>query len=304
MVEHSLRWVDDVFPKVPVRQWVMTVPWGRRWLFARHHDLARGVFKIGMKTIFSRYKRWARKKGYRKIQCGSVSVVQRFGSSLNLNIHLHALMMDGVYATHPQQGRGLHFVRVPAPSTEEVGMLVEKIARKSERWLAKRGYETSEDWDVESCDALPLFQEASIAGRTATGARRGMKIRRVQKFSGREFQLPPRCASFGGYNLHGGVQVSARNRKGLEALCRYIARPPLAKSRLISDEEEGEYRILLKTPWSDGTTSIQVGLLELMVTERSGVGESPNEERNRMTTCRDHSSTENASGSVLWCFCE
>ena len=57
--------------------------------------------------------------------------------------------------------------------------------------------------------------------------------------------------------------MSARNRKGLEALCRYIARPPLAKNRLISDEE-GEYRMLLKTPWSDGTSSIRVGLLELM----------------------------------------
>ena len=86
----------------------------------------------------------------------------------------------------------------------------------------------------------------------------------MQKFASREFQLPPRCASFGGYNLHGGVHVSARNRKGLEALCRYIARPPLAKNRLVVDDEEGEYRILLKTPWSDGTTSIQVGLLELM----------------------------------------
>ena len=159
-------------------------------------------------------------------------------------------MMDGVYATHPKQGREMHFVRVPAPSTEDVGVLVAKIARKSERWLSKQGYETNEDWDVDACDALPLFQEASIARRTAAGARRGMKIRRVQKFAGREFQLPKRCASFGGYSLHGGVQVSAKNRKGLEALCRYIARPPLAKSRLVSDGE-GEYRILLKTLWWD-----------------------------------------------------
>ena len=119
----------------------------------------------------------------------------------------------------------------------------------------------------------------------------------------REFQLPPRCASFGGYNLHGGVQVSARNRKGLEALFRYIARPPLAKSRLVSDGE-GEYRILLKTPWSDGTSSIQVGLLELMVTERSGVGESLNEEKNRMKTGGYYSATTYPSGVVLWCVCE
>ena len=30
------------------------------------------------------------------------------------------------------------------------------------------------------------------------------------------------------------------------------------------DDGGGEYRILLKTPWSDGTTSIQLSLLELM----------------------------------------
>ena len=130
--------------------------------------------------------------------------------------------MDGVYATHPKQGRGMHFVRVLTPTTAEVGVLVAKIARKSERWLAKQGYEANEDWDVEASDALPLFQEASTARRTATGSRRGMKVRRVQTFAGREFQLPKRCARVGGYSLHGGVQVSAKNRKGLEALCRHI----------------------------------------------------------------------------------
>jgi hypothetical protein len=95
--------------------------------------------------------------------------------------------------------------------------------------------------------------------------------------------------------------VSAKNRKGLEKLCRYIARPPLAKSRLLEDGD-GEYRILLKTPWSDGTSSIQVGLLELMVTERSGVGEfrtkrarSERNVWNRMAVGGDYSPAENPS---------
>ena len=105
--------------------------------------------------------------------------------------------------------------------------------------LCKQGYESNEDWDVDESDALPLFQEASIPRNTATGMRRGLSVRRVQKLVGREFQIPPRCACFGGYNLHGVVQESTRNRKGLEALCRYIARPPLAKSRLVADDEEG-----------------------------------------------------------------
>jgi hypothetical protein len=29
------RWVDELFPRVRVRQWVLTVPWRRRALFAR-----------------------------------------------------------------------------------------------------------------------------------------------------------------------------------------------------------------------------------------------------------------------------
>jgi hypothetical protein len=37
--------------------------------------------------------------------------------------------------------------------------------------------------------------------------------------------------------------------KGLERLCRYIARPPLAKSRLVT-REDGTVVIRLKQPWA------------------------------------------------------
>ncbi len=30
-------------------------------------------------------------------QTGAVTLIQRFGSAANLNIHLHCLMLDGVY---------------------------------------------------------------------------------------------------------------------------------------------------------------------------------------------------------------
>ena len=33
----------------------------------------------------------------------------------------------------------------------------------------------------------------------------GFKVRRVQTFRGRDFDLPPRCTSCAGYNLHGGM---------------------------------------------------------------------------------------------------
>ena len=34
-----------------------------------------------------------------RTQSGAVTMIQRFGSALNLNIHFHMLVLDGVYAT-------------------------------------------------------------------------------------------------------------------------------------------------------------------------------------------------------------
>lgn len=42
-----MRWCDAVLPRVATRQWVIPLPWERRWLLARRPDLvqaaARGV---------------------------------------------------------------------------------------------------------------------------------------------------------------------------------------------------------------------------------------------------------------------
>ena len=35
-----------------------------------------------------------------------------------------------------------------------------------------------------------------------------------------------------GYNLHAAVVIGRGNREGLERLCRYVLRPPLARTRL------------------------------------------------------------------------
>ena len=52
---------------------------------------------------------------------GMVTLIQRFGSSLNLNVHLHLLVLDGVFA--PAQGRQ-HFHNVAAPDTQTLQVLL------------------------------------------------------------------------------------------------------------------------------------------------------------------------------------
>ncbi len=45
----------------------------------------------------------ARKAGFTRktAQTGAVTLIQRFGSALNLNVHFHMLFLDGVYTTTP-----------------------------------------------------------------------------------------------------------------------------------------------------------------------------------------------------------
>jgi Putative transposase len=45
-----------------------------------------------------------------------VTLIQRFGSAANLNIHLHCLVLDGVYR-RGTDGKPV-FVAVPAPTDE------------------------------------------------------------------------------------------------------------------------------------------------------------------------------------------
>jgi hypothetical protein len=72
-----------------------------------------------------------------------------------------------------------------------------------------------------------------------------------------EEELAPseRVARVSGFSLHAGVAARADQRRKVERLCRYIARPALAEPRL-SLTDRGEVRYTLKTPYKDGTTHV------------------------------------------------
>ena len=55
---------------------------------------------------------------------GAVALIQRFGSAASLNIHLHCLVLDGVYRR--TDGEPV-FVEVPAPTDEQLQELLHKI---------------------------------------------------------------------------------------------------------------------------------------------------------------------------------
>jgi hypothetical protein len=152
----------------------------------------------------------------------------------------------------------LRFHRLPPPTTEEVERLVEDLAVAAERMFLRSGCEPGLESEEE--DGLSLVQAASVAGRSAV---RGRKAKRVQMLGGRPFRLPPRCATCAGYSVHAGTAVGARDRLGLERLCRYVARPAVS-SRRVTELPDGRVRLELKRPWSDGTVALTFTAEELV----------------------------------------
>jgi hypothetical protein len=70
-----------------------------------------------------------------KGQTGAVTLIQRFGSALNLNIHFHfhMLCLDGAYTR--DNGRP-HFRRVPPPTPAELDAL---LFAGGHRWTPEPG---------------------------------------------------------------------------------------------------------------------------------------------------------------------
>ncbi len=96
MAESAAHLVDQLIARVPVRQWVLSFPIPLRILCAAHPELLTPV----LRTIHGVIAGFVLKQaGPRRAAAdtGAVALIQRFGSAANLNIHLHCLVLDGVY---------------------------------------------------------------------------------------------------------------------------------------------------------------------------------------------------------------
>jgi hypothetical protein len=82
-------------------------------------DASEPVLAAFVRAVFASLRRRARDRlGVQRAKPGAVTFVQRFGGALNLNVHFHSLVFDGVYEVLPGL-RGVRFARLPAPDTEE-----------------------------------------------------------------------------------------------------------------------------------------------------------------------------------------
>ncbi len=191
---------------------------------------------------------------------GAVTLIQRFGSALNLNIHFHMLFLDGVYVG--ATGSSARFRRVKAPTSAELTQLTHTIAHRLARYLERQGllerdvehsYLALEGLDEDPMDQL---RGHSITYRIAVGPQQGRKVFTLQTLPDeRDADDTPTVGTVARFSLHAGVAAKADQRDKLERLCRYVTRPAIAEQRL-SLTNQGKVRYELKTPYRDGTTHI------------------------------------------------
>ena len=172
MSETAAHLVDHVFPWVPVRQWVLSLPFKLRYRAAYDSELMADILNIFVRAVFDRLRRRAGESlGLKQSQCGAVTFVQRFGSAANLNVHFHAIVLNGVYAADPE-GRPRFHELLP-PEDAEVLQVTTLIAGGVLAMIRRRELEDEADPLSENDPGLADLYAAAVRGRIAAGPNAG-----------------------------------------------------------------------------------------------------------------------------------
>lgn len=268
MCQTAANLLEHVLPKVPLRQWVLTIPHELRRRLAYDGKLFGAVSRLFIDSVLGWYRRRLADEGASGGRSGAVVVMQRTSSDLRLNPHLHAVLLDGVFVSADAEPSFRALSRLKTTDVADVA----QIARaRVLRLLARRGVVTAlpeatmlEEEHAERDPVLAQLAAATVSGLPPAGP----EIRR------RPIELPlrgkpgvvirgPRCVEELGFSLHANTCAGALDERGRQALLEYVLRPPIANEN-VQGGPEGLVRIVLKKPFSDGTTAVDMDPLSLL----------------------------------------
>ena len=252
MTNTAAHLVDRVLPNVPIRQWVLSLPFELRALAARRPEVVCAIDRILFREVEQHLQR---SHGPRDGRAGALTFVQRFGGSLNLHVHFHVLVLEGVFTR--DGGAAPVFHPSLAPTRAELLAVLARVARSVHRWLERRGLNKTRDEEgtgASESDALDACANVAVQAGLFD------KLEGEAPLRGRDDHTEP--AGFGrhsialeGFNLHAAVNVGADDDVSRERLLRYCARPPFALDRL-SLLPDGRIAYRIKQPRRNGTHRI------------------------------------------------
>ena len=181
-----------------------------RWLFARSPEVHSAVLAVVSRALTGDVIHWA---GQRRCdaETGVVTFIQRFGSALNLNIHLHMLVPDGAWRFVNGQAQLHH---APAPTDADIERLLARLIRRIAQSLLRTGVLVIEgeqpnlDVDTAADDGLAGLADAAVRYRIAVGPLAGQRTMRLGVPTPSESLQPTPgalTASHGGFSLNAAV---------------------------------------------------------------------------------------------------
>lgn len=182
-----------VLPPARLRQWVLSVPYDLRFILAKNPAALNACGRFFVEEIF----RWQRLIGAwcglvaandaaKLLRGGAVSFPQRFGGSLNLNVHYHVVVPDTVFY-RDAEGH-LKSELLPVPSESDLHDVAQSLSVRVLRYLTREGLIADAGSAPEESGGEPSAIEAcvqSFVGLGNVAALSGDKVKRVSAHSPR-----------------------------------------------------------------------------------------------------------------------
>jgi hypothetical protein len=106
MLAQAAHLVEVVVPTVLLRHYVLSFPFELSLLAAESPKVLRALARINHEVTARYFQRRAADSGAAgKTHAGALTFVHRFGSSLNLHLHLHVCVFDGVFVERDNEAQ-------------------------------------------------------------------------------------------------------------------------------------------------------------------------------------------------------
>jgi len=145
MVETAAHLADHVIPRLPVRQWVLSVPKRLRYHLERDPAIQNAALHIFLNAI-ERVLRHCSPGASAHSHLGAVVFIHRFGALLNTHLHFHCVVVDGVFDAEADDGVSFHIAS--GLDTQAISEVQAAVRRRLLRAAERRGLLAAEDAQV------------------------------------------------------------------------------------------------------------------------------------------------------------
>lgn len=247
-----------MIPRVPVRHWVLSVPASWRARLAADAHATRALTAAFVESVLATTRSRCSLSASTPARGGAASIVHRFGARLDLNLHVHLLVLDGVYSRDIGDDAP-RFTLAEPPTAADLHQIHARLAARFSQRLG--------GGPAPVHLGTPVFgpKDSAVRQRQASGpeAHRlddAAMAERLERPTGPK----ARNRDQHGLHVHSSARVDATSRGAVIDLCDYLARPTIDLSRF---EQHGErYLYRLPKPFHDGTVAIEFSPDEMATT--------------------------------------